>query len=740
MSDKETSWILTLINRITKPAKDIMATVKETTQVIDKNTDRVVFNEKQTKEALVNSKKYYKDLQQQVKENAKEVIELQKAYDKAAPGTRKMDAARPLLKSKKELEELRKELKEAASDIQMLETDLTKSMQKKQSWQGLMTGANQTMEVIQKVSGMLDFTNPIINTKNEIERMTSTSGKELEALVSKVHRIGKVFNENDDDIARAANTMQKTWGGSYNDMIKLLESGYEKGGNINKDLLKSMQEYPVQLKEAGLSASESMALIAQAGKNGVFSDKAIDSIKEANLSLKEMNKSQVSALKGIGISAQDLRGKTAFDAMKLISEKMQGATTEAQQKVLKDIFKSAGEDAGKNFILGLSSIDLNIDNLPNVQQAGAGIKGFLANIQSWAANTFGGAVPYIQAFGQASTGILGVISLFQALTKVTWIQAGAAQAAAVAQRVWNVAMVSNPIGAVLVAVAALGAAVYKITKSVRENSEAWKQQQSMMRINEELNKYAIQSTVERTTKLKLLTETAANEKLSLDRRKEALKELIKEDSRYQSALQDGIILTDKLRQTTAELTAEILRNAEVEGRRKLLVKAVEEVELAKLERQKQQKIFDNKTNFGLFVESIKDIAGFGIFPEYDASIDKLKEKERDRDNILKLVTKDEQKQGKKTSSSELTETNRTSLLDTPDTWFERKENKRKKENVSGREKNGMSISGGGSGKNITQHLTINNYFTRTGNSEDRSFADRIITQITDGLRDSVATI
>lgn len=746
MSDKETSWILTLINRITKPAKDIMATVKETTQVIDKNTDRVVFNEKQTKEALVNSKKYYKDLQQQVKENAKEVIELQKAYDKAAPGTRKMDAARPLLKSKKELEELRKELKEAASDIQMLETDLTKSMQKKQSWQGLMTGANQTMEVIQKVSGMLDFTNPIINTKNEIERMTSTSGKELEALVSKVHRIGKVFNENDDDIARAANTMQKTWGGSYNDMMKLLESGYEKGGNINKDLLKSMQEYPVQLKEAGLSASESMALIAQAGKNGVFSDKAIDSIKEANLSLKEMNKSQISALKGIGISAQDLRGKTAFDAMKLISEKMQGATTEAQQKVLKDIFKSAGEDAGKNFILGLSSIDLNIDNLPNVQQAGAGIKSFLANIQSWAANTFGGAVPYIQAFGQASTGILGVISLFQALTKVTWIQAGAAQAAAVAQRVWNVAMVSNPIGAVLVAVAALGAAVYGLSKLIQQNSETWKQQQAMMELNEDLDKTAIRNTAEKTTKIKLLTETATNEKLSLDARRKALNQLIEIDSKYRSALQDGIIKTDQLRKTTAELTTEIYENARAEAMRAQLVKVNQEIfELESTSKNAKEKYQNSNWFQRNVVDDIKVFWGESVYNEWKNSEDELGKKKRQQKELVRLIGIDEEKNsllelinrnGK--HKEESTSTN--STLGTPDAWFVGKENKRKKENVSGREKNGMSISGGGSGKNITQHLTINNYFTRTGNSEDRSFADRIITQITDGLRDSVATI
>jgi hypothetical protein len=747
MSDKETSWILSLIDRITKPVKSITAAVKESTQVIDKNTDRVVFNEKQTKEALINSKKYYKDLQQQIKENAKEVKELQKAYDQTAPGTQKMDAAKPLLKSKNQLEELKKELKEAAQDIQMLETDLAKSVQKKQSWQGLMTGANQTMEIVQKVSGMMDFANPIMNTRTEIRRMTSAAGKELDELVAKTHRIGKVFNENDDDIARTANTMQKTWGGSYQDMIKLLESGYEKGANINNKLLSSMQQFPAQMKELGLSAKDTLTIIANADISGTASDKALAAIKEADESLKYLTKKQIEALKGINISAADLRGKTSWDAIKLITEKMKESNSaEARQAVLSSIFKSAGEDAGMEFIMGLSSIDLNIENLPNVQQAGAGIKGFLANIQSWAANTFGGAVPYIQAFGQASTGILGVISLFQALSKVTWIQAGATQAAAAAQRVWNVAIASNPIGAVLVVVAALGTAVYGLSKHIQQNSESWKQQQAMMELNEELDKTAIRNTAEKTTKIKLLTETAANEKLSLDARRKALNQLIEIDSKYRSALQDGIIKTDVLRKTTAKLTEEIYNNARAEAMRVQLVKVTQDrFELESTSANAKEKYQNSSWFQRNIVDDLKVFLGDSVYNQWKNAEDELEKKKRQQKELLRLIGIDEDKNNlleeiNGTDKPKKEPDSTISTLGTPDAWFAEKEKKGKKGSGSGREKNGMSINGGGSGKTITQHLTVNNYFTRTGNSDDRSFADRIITQINDGLRDAVATI
>ncbi len=753
MSDKETSWILALVDKITKPMKDIIATVTESTKVIDKNTNRVILSEEQTKTALANTKKYYKDVQTQIKENEKELAKLQKEFDKTAPGQAKQNAFFPLEKSKKQLQELRKELKEAGEDIKDLEGDLTNYKKKAQTWEGMMTGANQTMEVIEKVSRMFDFAQPILNTRTEIERMTQAAGQELDELVSKTHKIGTVFNENDDDIARAANSMQKVWGGSYSEMINLLEQGYEKGANINKELLNSMKEYPVQMKEAGLNASETMALFAQANKDGVFNDKAIDSIKEANLALKEMRKETVAALKGIGISAKDLRGKTTFEAMKLISERMKTASTEDRQQVMAHVFKAAGEDAGMQFVLGLSSVDLNINNLPNVKQAGAGIKGFLADIQSWFANTFGGMVPYLQVFGQASSGILGVISLFQSLSKITALQTLRIQGAAAAQRIWNATMIANPIGGFIVGAAALGTAVYGITQKINQNSDAWKQQQAMMELNEELDKTAIQNTAEKTTKIKLLTETAANEKLSLDQRKNALKELIEIDSRYRAALQDGIIKTDELRKTTAQLTEEIYNNALAEAMRPKLVEIAKQELEAKFTSENSTAAYNNMSFVGKVLDGFKAITGDSEYIKGKDATDELGKLKRQGKELSRLIAIDDEKKyyldlingnkgkdkGKPQPSDDQSYSNR---LSTPDFDFLNKPDKGRKGKSGGnREKDGLSISGGhGGSKTITQNLTVYNYFIRGQAGEDRTFADKIITRINDGLRDGLATI
>lgn len=741
MAEQETSWILSLVDRVSKPIKEIITHVKESTGVIDKNAERVILSEKQTKTALENTKKYYKDVQNQIKENAKEVERLQKEYDKAAPGNSRQAAFLALNKSKRQLEDMRKELKGASQDIKDLSGDLDNYKNKKQTFGGFMTGINQTMEVIEKVSSMFDFAQPIINTRTEIEHMTRAAGKDLDELVGKVHKIGVVFNANDDDIARAANSMQKVWGGSYSEMIDLLQQGYEKGADVNKKLLDSMKEYPAQMKEAGLTAKETIALIAQANKQGIVSDSAIDSIKQADIALKDMNKNTVEALKGLGISAKDLRGKTTFEALQLISEKMKTASTEQRQHALDAIFKLAGKEAGMQFVMGLTSIDLNIENLPNVKQAGAGMRGFFADIQSWAANTFGGMVPYIQIFGQTASGIVGIIGLMQQLSKVTWIQAAASKAAAIAQKIWNATMVNIPIGVMIGGVAALGAAIYGITQLVNRNTDAHSRSEALKEVEQELDKKIIETTAEKTAKIKMLTKVAEDERLSIDARKKALNELIGIDSRYQTALKNDTILTEELRKTTAELTKEIYENAKIKAGQELIVKYEKE----KLEAQ--QEVENNGYDDMNFFQKTGDAVNDMLYGESEWR------KKRDAERILaknpikieKLIKEQAEyyanKSKEKPKEEKPLETNPNGtvpVLDPSDSIFD---NKKGKKEGSGREKNGLSLSGGAGGtKNITQNLVVNNYFTRNGNSDDRSFADRIITQVNDGLRDALVTL
>jgi phage-related minor tail protein len=311
---------------------------------------------------------------------------------------------------------------------------------------------NQMSELFDKVSESLDFTKEINNTKTALQQMDVSN---LEEVNKKVHQISKVYGEDSLEIAKSANAMTKQLGGTFESNLAILEAGYQKGANLNGDMLDQFKEYSPQIRELGLDASQMLAIMSNAGKQGIFSDKAIDSIKEANLSLKEMGPAQIDALKGIGLSVKDLAGKTSFEAVQMISKAMEGANAQAKQLALTDIFKGAGEDAGMGFILGLGTMELDPNKIESFKQADEGLKTWIANLQTSIADGVGAWMPAIDAFGSGANTINEITGLFGGLFSTLKSLGVTTKIAAAAQWLWNTAMSMNPVGLIVIGISAL---------------------------------------------------------------------------------------------------------------------------------------------------------------------------------------------------------------------------------------------------------------------------------------------
>jgi hypothetical protein len=311
---------------------------------------------------------------------------------------------------------------------------------------------NQMTEMFDSLSEKLDFTNDINKTKIALQQMDVEN---VDKVGAKIHELSTLFNDDSLEIAKAANAMTKQIGGTFESNLALLQSGYEKGANINGDMLDQFKEYGPQIRELGLDASQTLAIMAKAGKDGLFSDKAIDSIKEANLSLKEMGPTQIEALKGIGLSVKDLAGKTSFEAVQMISKSMAGATSQAKQLALTDIFKGAGEDAGMSFILGLGTMELDPNKIPSFKAADAGLKSWVANLQTSISDSVGGWMPLIQTLGMGGMAISGLISLGGQVIPVLSSLAKSTGLVTAAQWLWNAAMNMNPISLIVIGITLL---------------------------------------------------------------------------------------------------------------------------------------------------------------------------------------------------------------------------------------------------------------------------------------------
>lgn len=216
-----------------------------------------------------------------------------------------------------------------------------------------------------------DYNNGLVEATKLTKDFTGLSGSELKAVRNEVQAVADSYDKDFKEVLEAANAMSKQFGISVQESLKLMEDGFAAGADVNGEFLENVKEYPAYFKEAGISASEFIAITTQANQAGIYSDKGIDVIKEGNLRIREMTKATAEALDAIGISSKEAQkaladgSKTTFNIMQEVSEKL-AEFPESSSEVgtaLADIFGGPGEDAGLQYILTLKDIDTNLDNV-----------------------------------------------------------------------------------------------------------------------------------------------------------------------------------------------------------------------------------------------------------------------------------------------------------------------------------------------------------------------------------------
>lgn len=207
--------------------------------------------------------------------------------------------------------------------------------------------------------------------KNTLSKIANVQGVELNKLTSRVQALSKSFDKDFKKMSESANNLAKQMNISFSKALDVIEKGFYDGADANGELLDKIKEYPSILKEVGLNADESIALMTQEVKQGIYSDKGVDAIKEANLRLREMPKSTVEALESIGLSSKVIQkeitegGKSIFDVIKQVSERMSvlPAKSKLVGQAIADIFGGPGEDAGYKYLANLHKIELKTTSL-----------------------------------------------------------------------------------------------------------------------------------------------------------------------------------------------------------------------------------------------------------------------------------------------------------------------------------------------------------------------------------------
>lgn len=227
-----------------------------------------------------------------------------------------------------------------------------------------------------------DYNAGLVEATRLTQQFTGKSGDDLKAFRNEVQAVADSFGADFRETLIATNALSQQFGISANEALQLVKDGFLSGADANGEFLDTLKEYPAYFKEAGISADQFVAIVTQTNKMGIFSDKGVDAIKEANLRLREMTTATAAALDGIGISSEQVQKdlqtgtKTTFDVIQDVSAKLAELPDNAATvgAAIADIFGGPGEDAGLQYLRTLKDISTNMDEVK-------GKAGVLAQLQ-----------------------------------------------------------------------------------------------------------------------------------------------------------------------------------------------------------------------------------------------------------------------------------------------------------------------------------------------------------------------
>lgn len=221
---------------------------------------------------------------------------------------------------------------------------------------------------------------------------TGLKGADADKMTDAARSISEVYGTDFREVINAANTLMTQFGESGDNAIQLIRDGMQ--GMIQGDggkLLSMIQQYAPSFRDAGVSASQLVAVI-QNSEGGIFTDQNMNAIVFGIKNIRLMTKQTSEALAQLGIDGQEMSRKlsdgslSVFEALKQVATKMQDLESGGKQagEVMQAVFGRQGTMAGTNLAKAIAELNTNLEetktqtgnvgqSLANLEQAQEGL-------------------------------------------------------------------------------------------------------------------------------------------------------------------------------------------------------------------------------------------------------------------------------------------------------------------------------------------------------------------------------
>ena len=154
-------------------------------------------------------------------------------------------------------------------------------------------------------SGMGESFDEVARAMSTIKQVGGLDGKDLESATKNAMALGKTFDMDVNETARATSALVKNFGIDGQKAFDLIAYAAQNGANKTGDLLDTFNEYAVQYQALGFTAEQFAAHLVKGAEDGAFSiDKVGDAIKEFNIRAKDGSKSSMEAFAALGLNGQ----------------------------------------------------------------------------------------------------------------------------------------------------------------------------------------------------------------------------------------------------------------------------------------------------------------------------------------------------------------------------------------------------------------------------------------------------
>lgn len=223
--------------------------------------------------------------------------------------------------------------------------------------------------VVKMTEAFAEYNEELEKNENITTVTTGLKGPEAGEMTESAEALAKVYGVDFRDVINAANTLMTQFGKTGEDSIQLIREGLQ--GMIEGDgpkLLSMIQQYAPAFRDAGISASELVAIIHNS-EGGIFTAANMNAIVMGIKNIRLMTNATNEALAKIGVDGEAITKKlndgtmTIFEAMQLVLTKLQEtkAGSQAAGEVMLTIFGRQGVSAGQNIAKAINTLNLNLE-------------------------------------------------------------------------------------------------------------------------------------------------------------------------------------------------------------------------------------------------------------------------------------------------------------------------------------------------------------------------------------------